>query len=389
MNSTMIGDPHSEHPLTEREAAAVDRAIAWVETDVAPLAEAWETDRRFASEAFTAAGDARLTGLLVPEEHGGEGLGPVAMARIVEEGAAVDLAATFPLVVHNNLAAALSARGSDELRARHLDDLVSGRKLGAFLLTEPGVGSDAGAITTVARRTEGGWVLDGAKAWVTNAAAADVLSVYATTDPAGGHRAIAAFLVEADAPGVIAQPTYELFGGHGMGTGGFRFEGCEVDDAAMLVGPGDGFRAAMAGIDLARALVGAMCCGMLRAGLATATSYVAERQAFGRPIADLQAVQFKLADVATDLEASRLLTYKAARSIQAGADATVAAAHAKKFATRAAERRLADCMQVMGAAGARRDHCLPRHLASSRLTHYMDGATEIQDVVISRSLLAR
>jgi alkylation response protein AidB-like acyl-CoA dehydrogenase len=144
----------------------------------------------------------------------------------------------------------------------------------------------------------------------------------------------------------------------------------------------------MEGIDLARLLVGAMCCGMMQTGLATATAYVSERMAFGRPIADLQAVRFTLADVATDLEAARLLTYRAARRLQEGdEEVAVAAAHAKKFATRAAERRLADCMQVMGAAGARRDHPLPRHLAGSRLTHYMDGATEIQDVVISRSLL--
>ncbi|MGI9612508.1 MAG: acyl-CoA dehydrogenase family protein [Acidimicrobiales bacterium] len=374
--------------LNDREAAAVERTIAWASTAVAPLAEHWETDRRFAAEAFAAAGEAGLTGLLVPVEQGGEGLGPVAMARIVEEAASVDLAATFPLVVHNNLAAAIATQGSDELRARYLDDLVAGRKLGAFLLTEPGVGSDAGAITTVATKTADGWVLNGAKAWVTNAAAANVLSVYATTDPDGDHRAIAAFLVDADAPGVDADPTYALFGGHGMGTGGFRFENCKIDESAMLVPPGQGFRAAMSGIDLARLLVGAMCCGMLRAGLETATDYVGKRRAFGGPISDLQAVRFKLADVATDLEASRLLTYRAARSLQEGADTTVAAAHAKKFATRAAESRLADCMQVMGAAGARRDHCLPRHLSASRLTHYMDGATEIQDVVISRSLLS-
>jgi alkylation response protein AidB-like acyl-CoA dehydrogenase len=378
----------SDDDLTPHEAEAVERAIAWATDSVAPLAERWETERRFAAEAFAAAGDARLTGLLVPTEHGGDGLGPVAMARIVEEAAAVDLAAAFPLVVHNNLAAAVARQGSDELRSRYLSDLVAGRRLGAFLLTEPGVGSDAGAITTVATRNGGGWTLDGSKAWVTSAAAADVLSVYANTDPESGHRGIAAFLVDADAPGVVHEPTYALFGGHGMGTGGFVFEGCAVEDGAMLVPPGEGFRAAMEGIDLARLLVGAMCCGMMRAGLATASDYVIARQAFGRPIADLQAVRFKLADVATDLEASRLLTYRAARTLQDGADATISAAHAKKFATRAAEKRLAECMQVMGAAGARRDHCLPRHLAAARLTNYMDGATEIQDVVISRSLLA-
>lgn len=376
----------ADYDLTPTEAEAVARAISWATTNVAPMAEQWETERRFASEAFEGAGAVRLTGLLVSTEYGGEGLGPVAMARIVEEGAAIDLAATFPLVVHNNLAAAITRWASPDLRQRYLGDLVAGRKLGAFLLTEPGVGSDAGAISTIATRVDGGWVLDGAKAWITSATAADVLSVYAVTDPGGGHRSIAAFLVDADAPGVVAQEPYALFGGYGMGTGGFEFDRCELDESAMLVPPGEGFPAALSGIDLARALVGAMSCGMLRAGLETAIDHVAHRSAFGQPIADFQAVRFKLADVATNLEASRLLTYRALRAIQDDEDATIAAAHAKKFATRATESGLADCMQVMGAAGARRDHCLPRHLAASRLTHYMDGTTEIQDVVISRSL---
>lgn len=373
--------------LTSVEAEIVTTAREWAAEHVAPRAEQWETERRFGGEAFASAAAAGLTALLVPEADGGRAVGPVALARALEEIAAVDLGAAFSLVVHNNLVAALANRGTAVLRDRYLPDLTAGRLLGAFLLTEPGVGSDAAAITTEATRTDSGWVLNGEKAWVTNGAGADLLSVYATTDPSLGHRGVAAFLVEADHPGVVRGEGYQLFGGHSMGTTGFTFADCRLDDDALFIAPPEGFRAAMEGIDLARLLVGAMCCGMMTSALATASAYVRDRSAFGGPLADLQAVRFMLADVATDLEASRLLTYRAARRLQDGEEVAVAAAHAKKFSTRAAERRIADCMQVMGAAGARRDHALPRHLAGARLTQYLDGATEIQDVVISRHLL--
>ncbi len=369
------------------EQAIIDRAAQWARTYVAPRAEIWERERRFASEAFASAAAEGLCGLLVPPADGGKGIGQVALARVLEEIAAVDLAVAFSLVCHNNLAGAVSRRAPAELRARALPSLVSGERVGAFLLTEPGVGSDAAAITTRAQRDGDEWVLDGAKAWATNGTAASLLSVYAQTDPAAGHRGIAAFLVDGNSDGIERTEGYDLFGGHGLGTNGISFDECRVPDADTLVPVGQGFAAAMEGIDLARVLVSAMCCGMLRTGLATATSYVRERQAFGSRIADLQGVRFRLADVATDLEAARLLAYRAAVALAAGRPAAVMAAHAKKFATRAAERRLADCMQVMGANGARRDHPLPRHLATARLTHYLDGATEIQDVVISRALL--
>lgn len=374
--------------LTADEAELVERARVWAAAAVAPMAEHWETERRFASEAFASAAPAGLTGLLAPVADGGAGVGPVALARVLEEIAAVDLSAAFSLVVHNNLVGAIAAKAPRILRDRYLSRLIGGELLGAFLLTEPGVGSDAGAITTTATRTDGGWVINGDKAWVTNGSDADLLSVYARTDPEGGHRSIAAFLVEAETLGVERLPSYQLFGGHALGTTGFNFTDCRVSDDALFIPPGEGFRAAMEGIDLARMLVGAMSCGMMRTGLDTARDHVMGRQAFGGPISDLQAVRFKLADVATDLEASRLLTYRAAKLIQDGTPAAVAAAHAKKFTTRSAEAGLAGCMQVMGAAGARRDHSLPRHLAAARLTHYLDGATEIQDVVISRSLFA-
>ncbi len=373
--------------VSANEQAVIDRAARWARSCVAPRAETWERDRRFAAEAFASAAAEQLCGLLVPAADGGCGLGEVGLARVLEEIAAADFATAFVLVCHNNLAAAVSRRATAGLRNRVLRPLASGERLGAFLLTEPGIGSDAAKITASALRDGDQWVLDGQKAWVTNGIAADVLSVYAQTDPAAGHRGIAAFLVDGGVAGIERSEGYELCGAHGLGTNDISLHDCRVSAADVLAPPGEGFAAAMEGIDLARVLVGAMCCGMIRTGLATAIDYVRRRQAFGGRVADLQGVRFRLADVATDLAAARLLTYRAAMAVAEGRAAGVDAAHAKKFATRAAERRLADCMQVMGAVGARRDHPLPRHLAASRLTHYVDGATEIQDVVISRSLL--
>ncbi len=369
------------------DQAVVDRAASWASSAVAPHAESWERERRFAAEAFASAGDERLCGLLVPVADGGSGLSQVGLARVLEEVAAADFAIAFVLVCHNNLAGAVSRRAPAEMRERALGPLVSGEQLGAFLLTEPGVGSDAAKITTAARRDGDEWVIDGRKAWVSNGTAADVMSVYAQADPAAGHRGIMTFLVDGSSDGIERTDGYELIGAHGIGTNEVSFNECRVSDADVMVPLGEGFVAAMEGIDIARVLVAAMCCGMMRTGLATAIDYVRKRQAFGGRIADLQGVRFKLADVATDLEAARLLAYRAALAVAEGRPAAVHAAHAKKFATRVAERGLADCMQVMGAVGGRRDHPLPRHLAASRLTHYVDGATEIQDVVISRSLL--
>ncbi len=373
-------DTTAEHP-------AVAAARTFAAEFVAPNARGWEEQRRFPREAIAAAGDAGLTGLLVPEALGGAGASPTVLARAMEELAAADFAFAFALVVHNNLAANIARNGTDAHKERHLPAMVAGRRIGAFLLTEPGMGSDAAAVATRARRDGGGWRIEGEKAWVTNAAAADILSVYAQTDTAAGWRGIACFLVDAGAEGVSRTEPYSLLGGHAMGAGGIALADVAVPEEAMLLGPGDGFKAAMGGIDLARATLAAMMCGMMRAGLECAIDYAASRRAFGQSTAEFQGVQFLLADAATDLEAARLLAYEAITRVEAGAGAAPMAAHAKKFATRAALARLADCMQAMGANGARADYPLARHLAGAKLAQFMDGTTEIQNVVIARHLL--
>ena len=323
---------------------------------------------------------------MVPTELGGRGLSVGATSRIMEILAAADLAVTFPLVVHNNLARTLATRADPDLRERYLPGMLAGQRIGAFLLTEPSAGSDAAAIETTAHRANGSWLIDGGKAWVTNAVTADLLCVYVQTGVQGDHRGIAGLLVEAHTPGVARLPAYRMLGGHAIGAGGFRFEACRVPDSQVLFGPGEGFKAALAGIDLARTMVANMCVGMLSRCLEVAVEYAKQRRAFGRPIAAQQGLQWTLAEVATELRAARLMASSAAQALDEQGHAVLEAAHAKKYATRVAMKGIAECMQIMGANGLLHDHPLARHLACAKIAQYLDGTSEIQNVVISRAL---
>jgi alkylation response protein AidB-like acyl-CoA dehydrogenase len=372
--------------LTREEQDTVEIASQFARDHVAPNAAAWEAKREHPRAALEQAAAVGLVGLLVPKDLGGKGFSFTALVRILEELAYADVAFAFAVVVHNNLMFNIARNGNDEQRARFLPPLMAMDKVGCFMLTEPNAGSDATALQTRARRDGGNWVIDGAKAWVSNAANGGTLSVYAQTDPEQGHRGIACFIVDAEAPGVVREDPYALLGAHALGTGGFRFEGCVVSDDDILVPPGEGFKAAMAGIDLARAAVAAMCTGMMQCGLDTAVAYMKGRTAFGRPISEFQGLQWQLADVATDLHAARLMAYDAVGAIDRGEVAAIAAAHAKKFATRAALRGISECMQAMGANGLKQETPLARHLAAAKTAQYLDGSTEIQNVVISREL---
>ncbi len=374
-------------PISDREMQVVNAARAFARDVIEPNADAWEEAGSIPREAFREAAARGLCRLTVTESMHGHGLGMPAMTLVVETLAAACMASAFALTVHNNLARGLTRNARIPQLERWLPGLITGEQIGAFLLTEPQGGSDAAAMTTTARRDGRGWRLDGAKAWVSNGVNADLLSVYAQTDAPAGWRGIACFIVEADAPGVIREPAYRLLGGHALGTGGFRFEGCRVGTDDVLVGPGEGFKAALAGVDFARITVAAMCCGMLGRSLEVAMEHGAGRRTFGKSVLEHQAVQSLLADAATDLEAARLLTAHAATVLDDGTGRhTLAAAHAKKFATRVALSRIADCMQAMGANGLRTEYPLARHLTAAKMAQYLDGTTEIQNVVIGRAI---
>ena len=372
--------------LSPQERDVVARARAFAEQHVAPHAAHWEWERRYPLEAIQAACAQGLNTIELAREHGGQGLSFSCKLRAYEEIAKADFAFAFALINHHNACARFARDGKPAHVARLLPRMIKGELIGCAGLSEPGVGSDFGGLEMTAVKIDGGWKLNGAKAWITNAAVAGLSVAYAQTDKSQGYRGIACFAIEAERPGFHRERPFELHGGHAIGVGGFRLVDYVAPDEALLKPPGEGFKAALAGINGARAYVAAMCCGMLQASLETAVRYTQQRKSFGQPVIEHQGVRWKLVDAATDLEAARLLTYRAARLIDEGGDAVMPAAYAKKFATDMAVQRIADCIQAMGANGLRSDFPLARHLAGAKIAAYTDGSIEMMNERIGAGL---
>lgn len=344
---------------------------------MAPGAPRWEAERRIAREAIGAAAAIGLTGLEVPPALGGLGLGYRVKAQVAEILGAADFGFTMSLLNTHNAAAKLARDASPELARRHVPELLAGRRLGCTALSEPGAGSDFGAIVTRAQRVPQGWRLDGAKAWITNAAEAQLIVLYAQTQAGSGARGIACFLVDATRPGFVREPAFALSGQHAIGAGGFGLDGYVAHDDELLQPPGRAFKSALVSINGARCYIAAMCNGMVGEALRVALDYGRQRHAFGRPLAAHQGWRWRLAEADTELQASRLLVAQAAERIESGADAQLAAAQAKLYATRMAERQLPALAQAMGAEGLREHHPFGRHLAGARVACFVDGSSEM------------
>lgn len=355
----------------------LQRTRAFARQVVMPGAPRWEAERRIAREALSAAAAIGLTGIEVPVAQGGLGLGYRVKARVAELLGAADFGFTMSLLNTHNVAAKLAREAPAALAQQHVPDLLAGRRLGCTALTEPGAGSDFAAIVTRATRTPQGWRLDGAKAWITNAAEAELIVLYAQTDAGRGAPGIACFLVEATRAGFVREPAFALTGQHAIGAGGFRLDGYVARDEEMLQPPGQAFKSALRSINGARVYIAAMCNGMVGEALRVALDYGGRRHSFGQPLAGHQGWRWRLAEAATELEASRGLVAQAAERIEAGADAQLAAAQAKLFATRMAERQLPALAQAMGAEGLREQHPFGRHLAGARVACFVDGASEM------------
>ncbi len=359
------------------EQTLLEQTAAFAREVVAPAAPRWERERRIGRESFAQAAAIGLTRIELPQSWGGLGLPYSAKAKVADLLGAADFAFAMSLINTHNVAVKIARDAPTEVARRYVDDLVSGRRIGCTALSEPGAGSDFGAITTVATRVDGGWRIDGAKAWITNATEADVVILYAQTEPGAGGRGIAGFLVDGQREGFAREPGFALAGQHAIGTGGFRLEGYLARDDEMLQPPGKAFKAALGSINGARTYIGAMCCGMVGEALRIASEFGERRTTFGKPLAQHQGWRWRIAEAASELAACRLMVAGAAAQIDAGADAQLAAAQAKLLSTRMAERQLPVLAQAMGAEGLREHYPFGRHLIGARVAGFVDGSSEM------------
>ena len=366
----------------------IAEAADFADRILAPNAEAWDKGE---ASPETALRDAisRFAGTAVPRDLGGFGDGVATQVRIYEELARRDMGFTCALAVHTNVTVAISVSPNVALRDAVLPRLLSGKAVGAFLLTEPGAGSDATAITTHAQPVEGGYAVTGRKAWVTNGLYADIFAAFCQTDPGSGARGVAALGFARTTPGLTVEPALDLIGSTAMGTTDLTFDAAFAPEQAVAFAPGTAFKAAMYGIDVARLGVAAMCNGAAMGAMDRALAYAADRQTFGRALIDHQGMQWILSDAATAIEASRSLTFQAARHFETGRPDATLTAHAKKLATRSGFDTISQAMRALGANGLKREYGLARQLAAVRVSECMDGTGEIMNVVIGRSLKAQ
>ena len=373
--------------LNEDQTMIRDAVRAFVREQVAPNAAAWDRDCTFPAEALKGLAALGCYGVAVPEQWGGAGLDYRSLAIVLEEIAAGD-GATSTIVSVNNcpVCSILMAFGSDAQKDRWLRPLASGEMLGAFCLTEPQVGSEASGLKTTAVRDGDHWVLNGVKQFITSGKHADVAIVMAVTDREAGKRGISAFLVPTDAPGYIVARLEDKVGQHASDTAQIVFENCRVPAANMIGDEGQGYRIALSGLEGGRIGIASQSVGMARAAFEAALAYSKERIAFGQPIFDHQAVNFRLADMATRIEAARQLILHAASLKDAGKPCLKEAAMAKLFASEMAEKVCSDAIQIHGGYGYVSDYPVERIWRDVRVCQIYEGTSDIQRILIGRAL---
>ena len=370
------------------QAAFLEQIEAFARDEVRPVAASIDETDEYPRGLVRRAGALGLCGVTLPADWGGAGRDMVTYALALEAVGRASATLAVILSVNNSLvASALLRSGSDAQKERWLRALASGEAIGAFALSEEEAGSDAANQQTVARLDDRGYVLNGRKVWVANAEAADVFIIFAATQPLARGRGISVFVVPAGAPGLTLEKTGESLGVRGLGCRDVVLEDVRVEADGVLGEPGHGFRLAMKALEGGRVAIAAQALGIGQAALDEALAYAQQRQAFGQPIANYQAIQFMLADMATELDAARMLTHKAADACDRQSSAAVEAAMAKLAASEAAHRAADRAMQILASAGYRRGTVVERLFRDVRAAEIYQGTSEVQRMIIGETVL--
>jgi alkylation response protein AidB-like acyl-CoA dehydrogenase len=373
--------------LTDAKRLVVDTVRAFARKDVAPRAAAIDRTDEFPRDLYHRLADLGLLGLTLPAEYGGAGADTLTWTLCQEELAQASASVAHAQLLAVILGELIGEHGTEAQRRRWLPAMARGEAICVIAQTEPGGGSDVAGLQTTARPTADGWVLNGTKRFITAAMVCDVAVVVATTDRSLGREGIAMFLVEAGTPGFRPGSKDHVMGLHGVGTGELVFDDCHVPRAALLGSERGGFKRAMESLNTGRVGIAAQALGVAQAALDAALAYAQTREAFGRPIAELQAIQFLLADMSTAVEAVRLLVRRAALLRDRGRPVARAAAEAKLMAAETAVRVTSDALQIHGAAGYATDFPLERLYRDARVYPIFEGTSQIQRLVIARQLL--
>jgi len=373
--------------LTEEQRMIRDMAREFARERLLPNAARWDRESHFPAQELAEMGELGLYGMTVPEAWGGSETGYVAFALAIEEIAAGDGACSTILSVNNSVVCGpLLNFGSDNLKEKYLRPLASGRMLGCFCLTEPQAGSDAAALKSRAVRDGDDYLINGTKQFITSGKHGQLAIVFAVTDPAAGKKGISAFAVPTDNPGYNVSVIEEKMGQHASDTAQIFFDDCRIPADHLIGEEGEGYRIALSNLESGRIGIAAQCVGMARAAYQAALAYACERESFGRPIIEHQAVAFRLADMATQLEAAHLLVMQAAELRDADKPCLKEACMAKLFASEAAEKICSDAIQVHGGYGYLQDFPVERIFRDVRISQIYEGTSDIQRIVIARCL---
>jgi butyryl-CoA dehydrogenase len=374
--------------LTDEQQLIREAVREFAETEVTPVAAELDRDHRFPYELLPKLAEMNLMGMPYPEKEGGAGADYVSYVIAIEEISRACASTGIIVSAHTSLATwPVFKFGTQAQKDKYLYDMTSGRRLGAFALTEPGAGTDAAAGAATATLHADGYALNGSKMFITNAPYAEVYIVFAKTDPERGARGMSAFIVEKDTPGFSVGEAERKLGIRGSSTPPVYFNDCCVPQEALLGSGGDGFKIAMQTLDGGRIGVSAQALGIAQAALDASIAYAKERVQFGKPIASLQAIQWMIADMAMEVDAARLLVYRAASCVDNGRSYSTEGAMAKLFASETASRVAGKAIQIHGGYGYTESYPVERNYRDAKITELYEGTSEVQRMVIARSAL--